>query len=104
MMSEAITQHNELIRFNYYFIPYLSKEAQTPDDIKFFDKSLGLIKNFDGNIFYITIDNYLNKFSPFSNSPESPTFENVIAVIEKILTSITKDGNNKLTLTLKAKK
>lgn len=90
-MISAVKFHNEVIRQQGFV---LDQSTIKIGNASFYDETIGIAKNYDGNMLYMIIFEYLKKF--LQAEARKPNLKEVFSTIDKVLSNINSNGKNLL--------
>jgi len=90
-LRESIVYHNSVIRENL-LVDYIIPDSVPRE--QYIDRSLGLVRNYDGLILLYTLNDYLLKFKPFSGSSRVPSFDDLLNVCAFVFENMSITGKN----------
>lgn len=90
-MTDAIAFHNNVVRHTGFV---LDASMIKLGSATFYTEEIGIAKNYDGNMLYMVISDYINKF--LNKSDKRPNVGEIFATIQKILLHLSPSGKNLL--------
>lgn len=89
LLAKVMDNHNQVIRLINYTLSYDPYFGSS----KYIDPELGIAKNFDGNVLFNTLSDYLYKFAPYSGR-FYPANDVILSLATMILCQITPSGKS----------